>query len=160
MRICPSAKREIGDALPDLLAQLPRMFNAPRRPDPLVAPKHDERFEPMVARPIGIRETVIDRMLARQERHDTGSRDVDAEIDDQMPQVVFFFRPDGAVGEKHKGTGAREAAHGVIRIDPRVAARRRLQLGARWAQLGGNDASTGSQLVEKCRHEIGELVDW
>ena len=144
MRICPSAKYEIWYTLPDVLAQLPRMFNATGRPDALVAPEHDERLEAVIACPIGIRKAVIDPVFARQERDDTGSRHVGAEIDDQMPQVVFFFRPDGAVGEKHDGPAARQAADGVIRINPRVTARRCFQFSARWTKLCGNDAGSGA----------------
>jgi hypothetical protein len=150
--ICPSTKRQVRHSLADLLAQLPRMFDAPCRPDALVPSEHHECFEAMIARAIGVRETVLNRMLARHERDDAGPRHVDAKIDDQVPQVILFLGTDSAVGEKHKRTGTCQAANRVVSVDPGVAARRGFELGAGRPKLCGNNPRIRSQLVEKRVH--------
>src|SRR3954454_11932867 len=137
MRIGPSPKCQVRHALPDLFPELPGMLDTSRRSDALVAAKYNERLEPMIASAIGIRQTIINRMLAREKRYDAGARHVSAEIDHEMPEVVFFFRTDRAVGEKHKRAVARQRADRVIRVNPRVTARCRFEFGTRWTKLRG-----------------------
>jgi hypothetical protein len=56
-----------------------------------------------------------------------------------VPQVVFFLRADGAVGHHHADVLPHQAADGVIRIDPRVDAGGRLELGAGRTQFGRDE---------------------
>ena len=64
-----------------------------------------------------------------------------AEIGDEMAQVVFLLRADGAVGEEHERALPREAAHRVVGVDPRVHALRRAR--ARRAAAAAPRANDG-----------------
>jgi len=66
-----------------------------------------------------------------------------------MPQVVFLFQTDGAVGQKYKSAASGEAADGVIGIDPGVHARGGFELGARWPQFRRDDRRSRLQCFEK-----------
>ena len=132
---CPAAERQVGHVLADRLAQLPRVLHASRRADRPIAAEHDERAEALLPGALGIGQAELERVLRREERHDAIARHVGAEIDDQVAQVVFFARADGAVGEEHERPAAHEAADRVIRVDPRVHAGRRVELRARRPQL-------------------------
>ena len=152
MRIGPSAERQARLVTPDGLAQLPRVGDAARRADRLVAAQDDERIEAVLLRTIGVRQAVVQRMLAGQERNHRRARHVAAEIDDQVPEVVFLFRSDGAVGEEHERAVAGEALHRVIGVDPRIHAGGRFELGARRAKLCGDDRIVSAKTIEKCWH--------
>ena len=128
------------------------MFHAPRRPDVLVAAEDDEGIEPVVVRAIGVGHAVLRRVLARQEGDDVRARDVAAEIDDQVPEVVFFLQPYGAVGQEHEGPRARQSADRVVRVDPRVHARGGFQLRAGRTQLGCNHRRAALQLFDQSAH--------
>ena len=69
-------------------------------------------------------------------------------IRDQVPQVVFLLRADGAVGQKDERALARKPPHGVIRVDPGVDAGGRCKLGARRPQLRGDDWVAGAKRGE------------
>ena len=131
------------------------MLDASRLPDALVAAEDDERLEAVLLRAIRVRQAVVERVLARQERDDLRSRHVAAEIDDEVPEVVFFLRSDGAVGQEDERAVARQAPDRVIRIDPGIHARRRFELGARRPQFRGDDRSARAQVVEKGLHRGG-----
>ena len=118
-------------------------------PDVLVAAEHDERLEAVLLRAFRVGNAVVHRVLARQERDHLRPRHVAAQIDDQVPEVVLLLRSDGAVGEEDERAVARQAADGVIGIDPGIHARCRLELGPRRAELGGDDGMAGAQRVEK-----------
>ena len=45
-----------------------------------------------------------------------------AEVGDEVPQVVFFLRADGAVGQADEGVAPRQGADRVVGVDPRVHA--------------------------------------
>ena len=102
----------------------------------------------MLLRAIRVRHAVVHRVLARQEGDDLRSRDVAPEIDDQVPEVVFFLRSNGAVREEDVGTVARQTPYGVVGIDPGIHARRRFELGPGGPELGGYDGMAGPQRVE------------
>src|SRR3712207_6953893 len=51
------------------LFRSPRMFDAARRAHALVASQNNERLEPLLLGAIRVREAVLQRMLAREERH-------------------------------------------------------------------------------------------
>ena len=125
------------------------MLDTAWRADRLVAPEHDERRESVLVRPLGVRETVLERMLRRQERDDPLARHIEAEIGDEMPKVVFFLRADGVVGEEHEGPLAREPPDGVIGVDPGIHALARRERRARRSELGGEDRRAGSEGGEK-----------
>ena len=135
MRIRPSPKRQIRPVLADVLAQLPRMLDAARRADVLVAAKHHERLESMLTGAVGIAQAPLQRMLARQKRHDARPRHVSPEIAHEMAEVVFLLDADGAIGEKDERVVARQVFHRVIGVDPRVHACRRRELGPRRPQF-------------------------
>ena len=135
------------------------MLDAPRRTDVLVAAEDDERFESVLTGAIRIREAVLRRVLAREEGDDVRSRHVAAKVDDEMPEVVLFLHPDGAVGEEHERAVARQPAHGVVRVDPGVHARCRLELGTRRTQLGRDDARVPFQPFDQYAQSIPVTVN-
>src|SRR5262249_7739774 len=93
VRIRPAAERERVVALAEHLAKLPRVLDrSRRRADRLVAAEDDQRGEAALVRALRVRQTVLERVLRRQERNDSFARHVTAEIRDQMPQVVLFLR--------------------------------------------------------------------
>ena len=101
------------------------MLHAPGRPDVLVAAEHDERFEPVLPRAIGIRQAVADRVLAGQERHDVRARDIRRRGSiTRCRRLSSSLQAHGAVGEEDERAGSREAAHGMVGVDPGVHARR------------------------------------
>ena len=149
MRVRPTAERKIGHAPPDFVAQLPGMLDASRRPEALVSAQHHQRFESVMMRAIRVGEAVVERMLARQKGHHARTRHITAQVDDEMAEVVFFLRSHRAVGQEHERAAAGQAANRVIRVDPRVPARRRFELRPWRAQLRGDNAPTGSQVVDE-----------
>jgi hypothetical protein len=97
----------------------------------------------------GVRQTVFQRMLRREERHDARPRYVAAKIGHEVAQVVFFLRTDGAVGEEHEGVLPRQTPDCVVRIDPRVHALAGCELGARGTQLCREYRRTGTERGQK-----------
>ena len=152
MRIGPASERQRVVPFAQQSPQLPGVLDAARRADRLVAAEHDERREAVLVRPLGVREAVLERVLRRQKRHNPLARHVEAEIGDEMPEVVFFLRADGVVGEEDEGPLAREPADGVIGVDPGVHALARRQLRPRRSELGGEDRGVGSEGGEKVRN--------
>ena len=67
-------------------------------PTLLSPPSTTSAIEAVMLRAVRIREAVLDRMLAGQERHDVGPRHVAAQVVHEVTEVVFFLRADGAVG--------------------------------------------------------------
>jgi hypothetical protein len=141
VRVCPATQPQARLPRADRLAELPGMRKTPRRSDRFVPAEHDERREPLLDRPVGVGEAILERVLARQERHDACARHVGAEIRDEVPEVVLFPQADRAVGDEDERAAAHEAAHRMVRVDPRIDARRRSELGARRAQLGRDDGA-------------------
>src|SRR3954451_12294435 len=90
MRVRPASERQARDAPPDLFPQLPRVLDASPRSDALVAPKYNQCLESVVMRPVCVRETVVERVLAGEERHDSRARYVAAQIDHEVAEIVFF----------------------------------------------------------------------
>src|SRR5438876_30646 len=131
------------------LPKLPGVLDAPRRADLFVAAEDHQRGKAVLVRPLGVRQAVLDRVLRRQEGDDALARHVGAEIDDEMPQVVLFLRPDRAIGEKNERPLARQTPDGVIRIDPGVHAFAGRELGARRAQLCAKYGRSRSQRREE-----------
>ena len=84
-------------------------------------------------------------MFGGQKRHDPVVRHVATEIRDQVAEVVFLLRADGAVGQEHECALTREAADGMIGVYPRVHAFARRQLGPRRPQFGRDDGRTRSK---------------
>jgi hypothetical protein len=155
VRIRPAPERQRRHPPPDPLAQLPRVLDTAGRSDAPVAAEHDERIEPLLVRAVRVTEAIVERVLARQKRHDARPRHVGAEVDDEVAEVVLFLRPDRAVGEKHVGAAAREPAHRMVRVDPRVHARRAFELGPGRAQLCRDDGLAG---VERLAKSHGERI--
>ena len=130
VRIRPAAERQLGLARADHLAQLPRVLDASRRPDVLVAAEHDERLEAVLPRAIRVGQAVLRRVLAGQKRDDVRARHVAAEIDDEMAEVVFLLEADGAVGEEDErarrasGRAPRGRCRSTRPCSPRSRARR------------------------------------
>jgi hypothetical protein len=71
-----------------------------------------------------------------------------------VPQVVLFLRADGAVGEHHPHVLADQRPDGVIRVDPRVDALRRLELRPRGTELDGDNGGVLMKCSEKRRQVI------
>ena len=149
MRIRPSTECEIGDALPNLIAELPRMLDTSRRPHAFVTAEHDECIEAVMMRAIRVTEAVIEWVLAGEEGNDSRLADLRSEIDDEMAEVVFFFQPHRTIGEEDVGAGACEAADRVVRVDPRVHARRRFELGPRRTQFRCDDVAIRTEGCEQ-----------
>ena len=63
------------------------------------------------------------------------ARHIGAEVDDEMAEVVLLARSDGAVGQEHVRVRTNESANRVVRVDPGVASRRRIELGPWRAQF-------------------------
>src|SRR5207247_4046526 len=101
-------------------AELPRMLDGPRNADRFVPAEHDERREPVLVSALRIRQAVLERMLRGQKRDDALARDVGAEIEDEMAEIVLFLHADRAVGQEHERALPRQPLDGVIRVDPRV----------------------------------------
>jgi D-cysteine desulfhydrase family pyridoxal phosphate-dependent enzyme len=154
--IRPAPERKIGHALTNLLSQLPGMRDAAWRAKALVTAEHNECAEPVVVGAIRIGEAVINRVLAREKRHDARSRDVGPEIDDQVSEVVLFPRTDRTVGKEDERAAARKASHRVVGVDPGVHAGGRFELRARWPQLRGNHTGLGLQAF----HKGGQLAQY
>src|SRR5262245_13370091 len=152
VRVRPPSERQMPVARADHLPELPRVFDAARRTDVLVASEDDEGLEAVMPRAIGVREAELRRVLAGQEGDDVRPGDVAAEIDHKVPEVVLFPEADGAVGEEDEGAGARQAAHGVVGVDPRVHARAGFQLRARRVQLGRDDLCAVPQMFDEFAH--------
>ena len=125
--------------LADTLAQLPGVIHAARRTDAFVTAQHDEPLEALLFGAFRVCQAVVHRMLASQKWHDRRSRNVCAEVDDQMAQVVLLFQTNSAVGQEYKSAAPGQAADSVIRVDPGVHARAGFELGAGWAQFRGDD---------------------
>ena len=106
----------------------------------------------MNAGAVRVGQAIVERVLAGQERDDTGARHVGAEIDDQVAKIVFFLRSNRAVGQKHEGSGAGQAPNRVIRVDPGIAAGRGLEFRPRRPQFRGDNTRVGSQLVDEILH--------
>jgi hypothetical protein len=106
-------------------------------------------------RAIRVGEAVVERVLARQERDDARPRNVTAKIDHEVAEIVFFLRPDRAVGQEDERACAGEAPDRVIRIDPGVHAGRGFELGARRPQFRGDHRLPRAQVVEKGLHRGG-----
>ena len=138
VRVRPSSERQPVLVTSNPFAQLPRVLDAPRWPHMPIAAEDHERLEAVLPRAIGVRQAVRFRVLARQERHDVRSRDIGAEVRDEMTQVVLLAESNRAVGEEDEPSFARQSAHRVIGIDPGVHARRGRELRSRRTQLGGD----------------------
>ena len=63
----------------------------------------------LLMRPIRVGETVVHRVLAGQERHHAGARDIDAQVDQQVTEVVFLLEPHRAVSQEDLRAAARQA---------------------------------------------------
>ena len=113
------------------------------RPTCLSPPSTTTELKPMMRRLVGVAETEIQRVLARQKRDDMLARQFRAEIRHQMPKIVFFLRPDRAVGDHHAHVLPRERSNRVVGVDPRVDAFGGLQFRARRTELDGNDGRLG-----------------
>ena len=103
----------------------------------------------MLDRAVGVAKAVVERVLGGEERDDLRSRHVAAEVRDEMPQVVFFLRADGAVGQEDVDVAPRERADGVVGVDPRVHARAAPEARAGRAQLDRNDVRVAVERVEQ-----------
>ncbi len=77
----------------------------------------------------------------------------DAQIGDEMTEVVFFLRADRAVGQHDEEFAPRQAADGAIGVDPRIHGRRGAQFGTRRPQFGRDDQRlSGTERVDEIRH--------
>src|SRR2546425_13366495 len=140
--IGPPAKCDRVIALAQRLAELPRVLHTSRDSNPLVAAQHDQRLKAILVRPLGVRETVLERMLRCQDRNNVLARDIPTEIDDEVPEIVFFLRADRAIGQKNERALTREAADGMIRVNPGVHAFPRFELRARRPELSAKNRSS------------------
>ena len=115
-------------------------------PDRLVAAEHHQRREPVLPRPLGVRQTQYSsECFDGQKRHDPLARHVVPEVGHQVAQVVFFLRADGAVGQEDIGALPRQPLDGVIGVDPRVHALGGGKLRARRPQFGREHRAAGSE---------------
>jgi len=151
--IGPAPEREVAVPRAHEFAQLPCVLDAPFRTHVPVPAQDDERLESVLFRAVRIRETVVERVLAREKWNDSRTRDVGAEIRHEVPQIVLFAQADGAIGQEHEGPGACQPAHRMIGVDPCIHAGGGRQLRARWTQFRRNDRIGASQRVEKSTHE-------
>jgi hypothetical protein len=160
VRVRPAAQRDRVIAYAQQLAKLPGVVDRPGWAHQLVASEHDQRRKPALERALAVREAVLERMLGCQDRHDALAGNVASKICDQMAQVVLFRRSDGAVGQEDERALAREPAHGVVRVYPRVHALPHRELRARRAQLRREHAAAGPQRRQEIRDAHGLLAGW
>ena len=164
VRVGPPAQAQAGFNLADGLAKLPRVPDAARRADRLVAAEDDEPGEAVLAGSRRVGEAEVERVLGGEERDDTRAIDVGPEVGDEVAQVVFFLRADGAVGEAHEGVAPRQRPDRVVGVDPRAHAGVQIELRARRAQLRGDDQALATlagaleRLEEACPHP-GRIVE-
>src|SRR6185436_12542153 len=78
VRVGPAAERDLSVARADHLAQLPRVLDAARRPDVLVAAEDHERLEAVMARAVRVGQAELCRVLAGQEGDHVRARHVAA----------------------------------------------------------------------------------
>jgi len=123
-----------------------------RAPDPPVAAEHHQRREPVLARPIGVREAVLERVLARENRHDPVAGGVVADVRREVTEVVLLGDADGAVGEEDGGSLEGQRPHGVVGVDPRVHPGRRRQLRTGRPEFGRDEGLLRSQGLEQRAH--------
>ena len=147
MWIRPSPEREPWLAFADETTQVPRVLDASRLADRGVTTKHDERREPLLPCLLGVRETEVERMLAREKRRHQVAWQFASEVRAEMPEVVFLRCPDGAIGEKRRNAMPAESPDLVVAVDPRVHALQRTQLGSRRAKLHGDDGGLAAKGV-------------
>jgi hypothetical protein len=107
------------------------VFDTARRPDGLIAAKHDKRPEAFVPRPLGVLKTEFNRMLRGEEWHNVVTRHIRSEVDYEMSQIVFLARADGTVREKHERPSPHESANRVVGVDPRITPRGCVKFGTR-----------------------------
>jgi hypothetical protein len=98
MGVGPAAEREAILVRANALAKLPRVLDTSWWPHVTISAEHDERFETMLPRSIRVREAVFLCVLARQEGNHVRTRNVGAQVGDQMAKVVFFAKADCAIG--------------------------------------------------------------
>ena len=67
------------------------------------------------------------------------ARHIVAKVEDEMPQVVFFLRTDGAIGETDMMPATHQATDRMVRVDPCVHPRRSAQLGTGRTQFDSVD---------------------
>ena len=97
---------------------------------------------------LGVRETELERVFRREERDHAVARDVDAEVDHEMAEIVFFAGADGAVREEDERLAPDQSAHRMVRVDPRIHPGRRVQFRPGRPELDGND---GSRCAERAQ---------
>jgi len=61
-------------------------------------------------------------MLGGEERDDVIARDVAPQVRHEMAEVILLLRTHRAVGEKDAHVAARQAANGMVHVDPCVHA--------------------------------------
>ena len=103
----------------------------------------------MLVRPLGVGETVFERMLRGQERDNPLARHIETEIGDEMPEIVFFLRADGVVGQKHEGPSTGETSDCVVGVDPGIHSLVCRERRTRRTEFGGKDRGVGPQGGEK-----------
>ena len=108
--------------LTQVLPQLPGMFDAPWSSNVFVPAKHDHGAEAVMRRLVGVAQTELQRMLAREKRDDMLARQVGPEIRHEMAKVVLFLGPHRTVGDHHADVLPGERADRVIGVDPGVDA--------------------------------------
>jgi hypothetical protein len=122
------------------LPQLPGVLERSRPADVLVAAEDDQRRKAVVHRLVGVGLAELQRVLGREERNDLVAADGVAEVGDEMAQVVFLLRADGAVGDHDAHVMARQRSDRVVGVDPRVHSFRRFELRPRRTELHGDNA--------------------
>ena len=127
-------------AMANFPAQLPRVLEAARPADVLVAAEHDERWKAVVHRLIGVGETELERMLGGEKRHDLVPGHGVAEIGHEMAEVVFLLRADGVIGDHDADVVACQRLDRVVGIDPRVHSLCRFELRPGRTKLDGQRA--------------------
>lgn len=155
--IGPASKRQSRFPCRDLPPEFPRVVHASRPPHVSVAAEHHERGKPVLPRLLRVAQAKLEGMLRRQERDDAIAGDVVAEVRDQVAQVVFLLRADGAVCQKDRHILSVQRPDGMVRIDPGVHPLDRSELRTRRAKLCGDHGIAGLKRIQD-RHRRYRVV--
>jgi hypothetical protein len=141
VRAGPAAQRHARNLLADEPAELIRMFDATWRIIAFIAAENDKRAEAQRIGPLREFQTVLQRMLRRQDRHNVRPVRFGSEIDRHVTQVRLLTPTDGAIGHEHKPAKRRDFPHQAVAVDPGIDAAFQRQVHPRRTHLDVEEES-------------------
>ncbi len=98
------------------------MGEAAWKPDRSVAAHDRQCLEARSGGPLGVDQTVLQGMLARQERNDGAPELWLADVGVEVREILLLVRADRVVGDQDEASVRDEPPHRVAHVDPRVDA--------------------------------------